>query len=485
VTSAGPERVIVIGAGPTGLALTSELALAGVECVLLEQRTGPRDESRASCVHARCMELLDLRGLAETFARTGLPMPSLPLGLKGAAIGFGRLDSDFPYLLDIPQNEVEALLAAHIAGLGVRVGWARRAVGVEQDDDGVRVTLADGEVVRGAYLVACDGIRSFVRQSLGIPFPGAENPGSVILADLTLDGLPMDDTYGDLTRRGLLLVYPMRNGTCKVVLYDYSRAELPVTEPVSLAEVTASMVRITGRDFGPHDMSRADRYRSHSRQAPRYRAGRVFLAGDAAHTHSPAGAQGLNAGMQDAFNLGWKLGAAVQGWAPPWLLDSYHAERHPAGAAVLELAGRQFRRNNAQTARGRAGRWLWSRAVAPLPSVQSRLAASYSGTALRYPAGPGAHPLAGARLPRARVGLADGTQARTYELFRDGRFVLLDGPGDLPPPVRAVRCHGCRPRLPAAMLVRPDGYVAWASGERDPVLREQEARRAVAHWCPG
>ena len=488
MASAGPGRVIVIGAGPTGLALASELALAGIECVLLEQRAGPRDESRASCVHARCMEMLDLRGLGGTFARAGLPMPSLPVGLKGAAIGFGRLDSDFPYMLDIRQNEVEALLAAHAGRLGVPIGWSRRAVGLEQDDGEVRVTLGDGEVVRGAYLVGCDGIRSFVRQSLGIPFPGAANPGSVILADLTLDGLPMDNAYGELTRRGLLLVYPMRDGTCKAVLYDYARAEVPVTEPVSSAEVTASMARITGRDLGPRDVSRSDRYRSHSRQAPRYRADRVFLAGDAAHTHSPAGAQGLNAGMQDAFNLGWKLGAAVKGWAPPWLLDTYHAERHPAGAAVLELAGRQFRRNNAQTARGRAGRWLWSRAVAPLPGVQSRLAASYSGTALRYPAGPRAHPLAGARLPPAQVAMADGTRVRVYELFHDGRFVLLDSdcPGDLPRQVRAVSSNGCSPRLPAAMLVRPDGYVAWASDERDLVLRGQEACRAVAHWCgPG
>jgi hypothetical protein len=298
----------------------------------------------------------------------------------------------------------------------------------------------------------------------------------------------MDDTYGELTSRGLLLVYPMRGGTCKAVLYDYARAEVPVTEPVSFAEVTASMARITGQDFGRRDLSRADRYRSHSRQAPRYRAGRVFLAGDAAHTHSPAGAQGLNAGMQDAFNLGWKLGAAVKGWAPPWLLDGYHAERHPVGAAVLALAGRQFRRNNARTARGRAGRWLWSRVVAPLPGVQARLAASYSGTAVSYPAGPGAHPLAGARLPRAQVSTADGARVRMYELFHDGRFVLLDGdcPDDLPHQVRGVRCNGCSPRLPAGMLVRPDGYVAWASDERDPVLRQQEAHRAMAHWCrPG
>jgi rifampicin monooxygenase len=153
-----------------------------------------------------------------------LPVPSFPLGLRGAAIGFRHLNSDFPYLLDLPQSEIEALLAARATDLGAQISWSRQAVGVEQDDAEVRVTLADGAVIRGGYLVACDGIRSFVRESLGIPFPGAENPGSVILADLTLDALPMDDAYGHLSRRGMLLVFPLRDGSCRVVLYDYSRA---------------------------------------------------------------------------------------------------------------------------------------------------------------------------------------------------------------------------------------------------------------------
>ncbi len=176
MASAGPERVIVIGAGPTGLALAAELALAGVECLVLERRAALRTDSRAICLHARSMEMLDLRGLAETFAQAGLPVPSFPLGLRGAAIGFRHLNSDFPYLLDLPQSEIEALLAARATDLGAQISWSRQAVGVEQDDAEVRVTLADGAVIRGGYLVACDGIRSFVRESLGILFPGAETP---------------------------------------------------------------------------------------------------------------------------------------------------------------------------------------------------------------------------------------------------------------------------------------------------------------------
>jgi hypothetical protein len=251
VSSARPGRVIVAGAGPTGLTLAGDLALAGVDCLVLERRPGLRTDSRAICLHARSMEMLDLRGLAQTFARTGLPVPSFPLGLRGAAIGLRRLDSDFPYLLDLPQGEIEALLAARAERAGAQIAWSRQVTAVEQDDSGVWVTLADGEIARGAYLVACDGIRSFVRESLGIPFPGIHNPGSVILADLTLDGL--DDAYGDLSRHGMLLVFPLRGGSCRVVLYDYSRAQAPVVEPVTLDEVAASLVRVVGRDFRPRD----------------------------------------------------------------------------------------------------------------------------------------------------------------------------------------------------------------------------------------
>jgi 2-polyprenyl-6-methoxyphenol hydroxylase-like FAD-dependent oxidoreductase len=427
----------------------------------------------------------------------------------------------------MPQSQIEALLAGWAAGLGAEIRWSAQVTGIEQDADEVRVTLADGAVERAAYLAGCDGIRSFTRQAAGLPFPGAPNPGSVLLADLFLDGLPMTDAYGDLSDRGMLLVFPFRDGSCRVVLYDYARAEVPVTDPVTLDEVRASLVRITGQDFGPRDLGWSGRYRSESRQVPAYRSGRIFLAGDAAHTHSPAGAQGMNTGLQDAVNLGWKLAAAAGGRAPDWLLDSYHAERHPVGAAVLALAGRQFRLNTARTVPRRALRWAAHRIVAPLPPVQGRLARSYSGLAVRYPATPGGrppagagapHPLAGARLPRGRVTGTDGTTARLYDLFHNGLFVLLeaaapegngapardgtapegtgqdgtgqDGTGQdaagngLPDQVRSVRYTHCAgTRLPAATLIRPDGYLAWASDERDPRARARAARAAARWWC--
>ena len=489
--------VAVVGAGPTGLYLAAELALAGVPCRVFERRPALRTDSRAICLHARSMEMLDLRGEAGRFAAAGLPVRSFPLGLKGTAIDLARLDSDFAYLLDMRQSEIEELLAARALELGAEIRWSTAVAGIDQHADEVRLTAEDGTVTHAAYVVGCDGIRSFVRQALGVPFPGFPNPGSVTLADVYLDGLPMTDAYGDLSDRGMLLVFPFRDGSCRVVLYDYARADAPVTEPVTLGEVRDGLIRITGQDFGPRDLYWSSRYRSESRQVPAYRNGRVFLAGDAAHTHSPAGAQGMNTGLQDAVNLGWKLGAALAGWAPDHLLDSYHTERHPVGAAVLALTGRQFRLNTARTARKKALRWFAHRAVAPLPPVQTWLARHYSGVAISYPpSGAGAHRMAGARLPGCRVTRADGPAVRVAEFFHEGRFVLLQetprgadagqviDTDDLPKHVKAVTYTGCKPGvLPPATLVRPDGYVAWATDERSPQARALAARQAVRHWC--
>ncbi|MEU6041363.1 FAD-dependent monooxygenase [Actinomadura sp. NPDC047616] len=483
-----PHRIAVVGAGPTGLALAAELALAGVPVRLYERRPAPRTDSRAIVLHARSLELLDLRGLAGRFTDQGRPLRTFPLGVRGAAVDFGRLPSDFPYMLSIPQSRVEALLVDRVRELGAEFAWSSKVAGLEQNGDEVRVELDSGERESFAYVVGCDGIRSFTRESLGLPFPGHPNPGSVALADLYLDGLSMDTAYGELSDRGMLLAFPFRDGSCRLVLYDYARADAPVDEPVTLPEVHAGIVRITGRDLGPRDMTWSGRYRSESRQVTAYRHGRVLLAGDAAHTHSPAGAQGLNAGLQDAFNLGWKLAAAVAGRAPGWLLDSYHDERHPVGAAVLALTGRQFRLNTARTPLRKALRWTAERLVAPLPPVAGRLARAYSGVSVAYPPrGDGAHRLAGTRLPPGTLAHTGGSATRLYEHFHRGRFVLFDTAGHpaLPGHVTAVRHSGVNgARLPAATLVRPDGYIAWASDERDEAARVTAAAAAVREWCP-
>ena len=496
--AARSANVAIVGAGPTGLYLAAELALAGVPCQVLERRQGLRTDSRAVGLHARSMEMLDLRGQAGRFVAAGFPVRSFPLGLKGTAIDLARLDSDFAYLLDVPQSVIEKILAARALELGAEIRWSSEVTGIDQNEDEVQLTSGNGTVTRAAYVVACDGIRSFVRQALGVPFPGFPNPGSVTLADLYLDGLPMTDAYGDLSDGGMLLVFPFRDGSCRVVLYDYARAGTDVTERVTFDEVRASLIRVTGQDFGPRDMYWSSRYRSESRQAPAYRYGRVFLAGDAGHTHSPAGAQGLNTGLQDSVNLGWKLGAAFAGWAPGHLLDSYDKERHPVGAAVLALTGRQFRLNTARTGRRRALRWIAQRMVAPLPPVQTWLARNYSGVAIRYPPeSEPAHRMVGARLPSGRVTRTDGSAARIAELFHDGRFVLLEkapdgaadaGPrsghtDDLPRHVKVVGYTACGAGLPPTVLVRPDGYIAWATDEASPESRAQAVRQAVHHWC--
>jgi 2-polyprenyl-6-methoxyphenol hydroxylase-like FAD-dependent oxidoreductase len=527
VPSARSGDVIVVGAGPTGLILAAELALAGTRCLVLERRAGPRDDSRAICLHARSLEALDLRGQASRFTDAGLAVPSFPLGLRGAQIDFSVLDSDFPYLLDIPQSEIEGLLLARAVELGAEIRWSTTVTSVVPDEAGVRVATADGSVAHADYVVACDGVHSFVRNAMAIPFPGIHNPGSVILADLRLDSLPMDSAYGDLSRDGMVLIFPFRDGFCRAVLYDYTQADVPVTVPVSLADVTDSLRRVSGRDFGPRDLRWSGRYQSESRQVPAYRAGRVLLAGDAAHAHSPAGAQGMNTGLQDAVNLGWKLGAALGGWGPDWLLDSYSAERHPVGAAVLTLTGRQFRLNTVRSPAGRALRWAVHRLVVPLPQVQARLARDYSGVSIAYPpaADPGGspgHPMAGQRLPHGAVTLCDGRRVRLPELFHDGTFVLLDrstatsagAAGGAPglasggaPGLASGGAPGLAPgealagevasgriavvpyrdttvaRLPASVLVRPDGYIAWASDAPDPAARAAAARAAAALWC--
>jgi 2-polyprenyl-6-methoxyphenol hydroxylase-like FAD-dependent oxidoreductase len=503
--TARSDQVIVVGAGPTGLALAGELALAGVSCRVIERRAAPGGESRAICLHARSMETLDLRGQAIAFAEVGLPIRTLPLGFEGSVIDLGRLDSDFPFVIDIPQHRAEELLADRATRLGAEILWSVTVLDVEQDDDEVRVTVegpAGRRVERAAYAVGCDGARSTVRDALGVPFAGGGHPGTVVLADVRLDGLPDAGAYGGLTDDGMAFVFPFRDGTCRVVLHERVPApdpDAPDTpeapaggEPVTLDEVRAGLARLTGRtDLVPRELSWSGRFRAENRQVPAYRTGRVFLAGDAAFTHSPAGAASFDTGLLDAFNLGWKLAATIKGWAPDRLLDSYHDERRPAGREVLARTARQFRWSGAATPGHRLLRWLVHRLCVPLPPVQGRLAGQYSGLSVAYrPRTQHAHPLAGVRLPRGTLTLPGGSRTRLYDLFADGRFVLLDHDyhaeryGGLPGHVHTVPYLRCDlPRWPAAVLVRPDGYIAWAHNENDPALRAPMVRQAVQTWC--
>jgi 2-polyprenyl-6-methoxyphenol hydroxylase-like FAD-dependent oxidoreductase len=510
--TARSAQVIIVGAGATGLALAGELALAGVACQVIERRAARTGDSRANCLHARSMETLDLRGQAAAYTDIGLPIRTLPLGLEGSGVDLRRLDSDFPYVLNIREHQVEELLEAWATGLGAEVVWSTAVLGVEQDEEEVRVTVAGPSgrrVERSAFVVGCDGAGSTVREAVGMAFAGAGaatgaadegadrgvggDLGSVVVADVRLAGLSADEAFGGLTDDGMAFVFPFGDDTCRVVLHDYGRPPAgPSAEPITLEEVRAGLARCAGRtDLVPRDLGWSARLSGESRQAPAYRTGRVFLAGRAALAHVPVGAQELDSGLADAVNLGWKLAATLKGWAPDRLLDSYHDERHPAGRDALARTARLLRLNAARTTRHRLLRWLAHRVVVPLPPVQSRLAGAYSGVAAAYPAsGQRAHPLAGTRLPRGTLTLPGGSRTRLYDLFADGRFVLLDHDihaeryGGLPRHVRTVPYLSCdRRRWPAAVLIRPDGYIAWAYDETDAALRAPMVHQAVQAWC--
>ena len=330
--------VIVAGGGPTGVMLASELRLHGVEVVVLEREAEPTRVVRSLGLHVRSIEVLDQRGLLERFLAHG---KRYPLGGYFAGIDKPapeRLDTAHPYILGIPQTVTERLLAEHAVELGVelRRGW--ELVGLGQDEDGVTVEVADGTQLRSRYLVGCDGGRSTVRKLLGVGFGGEPARVEWLLGEMQLTA-PPEEVAGVVaevrtTHKGFG-VGPLAEGGYRVVVPAEGVAE-DHSVPPTLEEVKQQLRVVAGTDFGVHTPRWLSRFGDATRLAERYRVGRVLLAGDAAHIHPPLGGQGLNLGIQDAFNLGWKLAAEVNGWAPAGLLDSYHTERHPVAAEVLD-----------------------------------------------------------------------------------------------------------------------------------------------------
>ncbi len=462
------HAVVIAGGGPTGLMLAGELALAGVDVVVVERRASQDFVgSRARGLHARTIEVLDQRGIADRFLAEGRPM-------QIQSFAGTRLDlCDFParhhYGLALPQIRFEHLLAEWVGELAVPIERGREVTGAAQDESGVDVRIAGGESLRAEYLVGCDGGRSIVRKAAGIEFPGWEPSVSSLIAEVEVTDEPEWGIRHDA------------NGTQAVGrLDDGKRAGIVVTERYAgqtgeptLRELREALVAVFGTDFGAHNPTWISRFTDMTRQAASYRNGRVLVAGDAAHVHYPVGGQGLNLGVQDAVNLGWKLAQVVHGTSPESLLDTYHAERHPVAARVLQKTMAQTALTRSD-ARIDAVRDVLSELLV-MDEPRRRFAALVSGLDIHYDLGEG-HPLLGRRMPDLDLVTADGPQ-RVFALLHDARPVLLDfgeaGGFDVGPWADRVRVVHARyagpwelPALgavaaPAAVLVRPDGHVAW------------------------
>uniref|UniRef100_UPI0040395C46 FAD-dependent monooxygenase n=1 Tax=Variovorax sp. BK018 TaxID=3450241 RepID=UPI0040395C46 len=489
------HAVVIAGAGPTGLMLAGELALAGVDVAIVERRPDQAlAGSRAGGLSSRTLEVLDQRGIVERF---------LAQGQKAQVTGFAvtRLDiSDFPtrhnYGLALRQKHIERILAAWIDELAVPIYRGRDLAGFVQDDAGITIELSGGEALRAAYLVGCDGGRSLVRKTAGIAFPGWEATTSSILAEAEMTEEPPLGVHR--TARGIHAFsreqYEIRDG--KIVYAQEGPIGVMVTEETAnataeptLDDLRSALVELCGTDYGIHGLKWISRFTDMSRQAESYRKGRVLLAGDAAHVHSPVGGQGLNTGVQDAVNLGWKLAQVVKGVSPDSLLDTYHRERHPVAARVLRTTMAQVALQRTDD-RTEALREVVLELLG-MEEPRKRIAAEMSGLGIRYDL-PGTHPLVGRRMPDLDLVTPEGP-VRVFALLHDARPVLLDlaTPGrlDVAPWSGRVRLvHGRYdgpwelPAIgtvgaPAAVLIRPDGHVAWVGEGTSDGLHE-----AMSAW---
>ncbi|MCA2226234.1 rifampin monooxygenase [Nonomuraea aurantiaca] len=460
--------VIVAGGGPVGMMLAAELRLRGVYAVVLEKEAEPTRVVRALGLHTRSIEVMDQRGLLDRFLALGHQYP-----VGGSFAGIikpppDRLDTAHPYSLAIPQTTTERLLTEHAIELGTEIRRGCELAGLSQDEDGVTAELADGTRLRSRYLVGCDGGRSTVRKSLGVGFPGEPAQVEWLLgeAEVTMPPEELAALVAELgkTHKGFGAV-PLGDGVYRVVARADAVAE-DRTVPPALDELKQAVRAIAGTDFGVHSPRWLSRFGDATRLAERYRTGRVLLAGDAAHIHPPMGGQGLNLGIQDAFNLGWKLAAAVDGWAPEGLLDSYHTERHPVAASVLDNTRAQVELTSLEPG-PQAVRRLMSELM-DFEEVNRYLIEKISAIGIRYDFGQG-HELLGRRMRDMEL-----KGGRLYELMRGGRGLLLDRTGRLSVAGWADRvdhvADGSEELDVPAALLRPDGHVAWVGEDQQELL---------------
>lgn len=485
--------VIIVGAGPTGLMLAGDLAAAGVDVRVLEKRAQESNLTRAFALHARTLELFDMRGIADEIVEQGFQVPEVrpTIGSRTAVLDLRHPESRFPYVLIIQQARTESLLQQRAEELGVVIERGVEVTGLRQDDEGVdlQVRTADGEgSERAAYVVGTDGAHSAVRSLLGVGFSGRDYDTRILLADIRLDRELPSAINPFIGADGVALLPPYGDGWYRATVWDRTQQGGPVAEPVTLAELNEALGRITDGGVAASEMRWSTRFLSQRRQAEHYRVGRVLLAGDAAHVHSPLGAMGMNTGIQDAVNLAWKLAAVQQQWAPPWLLDSYETERHPAGRATLRVTDLIQRIAVAPA----VVRMLRPHVVPRLLSssrVARRLRRLIAGLGVSYsrPAQVDAAPAVGHRAQDVPL-THEGAATRLFELMDPLRFTLLDATADgmaagVVQPwsdrVLARRVQGALPAGGDVVLVRPDGHIAWSGTQPTPV----HTRHVLTQWA--
>ena len=478
------HAVVIAGGGPTGLMLAGELALAGVDVVIVERRASQDlDGSRGGGLHSRTIEVLDQRGIAERFLSAGQVMQVQGFALIPLDI------SDFPtrhnYGLALWQSHFEPILADWVGELGVPIVRGCEVVGFAQDDSGVDVEISGDTSLRAEYLVGCDGGRSLIRKAAGIDFAGLDPSTSWMIAEVEMDEEPEFGFRRDSVGQHAL----GRRQDGEPVRVVLTERHVDHTGDPSMGELREALVAVYGTDYGLRSASWISRFTDMTRQAASYRHGRVLLAGDAAHVHPPQGGQGLNTGVQDAVNLGWKLAQVVSKTSPESLLDTYHAERHPVGARVLHNTMAQVALSSPDD-RHQALRDTMTELLS-MDEPRRRIAAMLSGLDIHYDLGEG-HPLLGRRMPDLDLHTADGP-TRVFTLLHDARPVLLNvgepGGFDISPWANRVRFIDAKhagvwelPILgevaaPPAVLIRPDGHVAWAGDLTDPELPQ-----ALATW---
>ena len=463
------HAVVIAGGGPTGLMLAGELALAGVDVAIVERRASPESSrARGLGMHSRTIETFDQRGIADRFVSQGSKHPAVHFQIP---LDVSDIPTRHNYTLGLRQNHTERILAEWVGELAVPIYRGCEVTGFTQDDAGVDVALSDASSLRANYLVGCDGGRSLIRKTAGIEFPGWDATTSWLIAEVATTAEPKWGFHEDAS--GIHAIGKGDGGATSVVINE---KQLQLDSEPTLRELSEALIGVYGTDYGIHSPNWISRFTDMTRQAASYRNKRVLLAGDAAHVHPPIGGQGLNLGVQDAVNLGWKLAQVVKRTSPDSLLDSYHAERHPVGARVLRITMAHTALRSTDERTKAVGDTVAE--LLRMDEPRRRMAAEMVGLSIHYDFAPAdkSHPLVGRRMPDLDLVTANGP-SRLFALLHEARPALLNigepGDFDITPWADRVQLVDAKydaawelPAIgpvptPLAVLIRPDGYVAW------------------------